>query len=196
MNRHREYFKTMKSELVVASFPKCNRDHSQARPLGAEGPAFIIHLLLRETRVPCDTQELAKVAVEPRTLAPGWDANPGDPPLTLPQERALVPAGCPPTSLLDHRLGSGLYLREARLGREGCPAPLETQGPAWACRNPRANTAWLSAQTLPHRENRKEPVTHGHSQALWTWSRRPWWAEEAPVPRYLPRGAGGTRGGR
>ena len=66
MNKHREYFKTTKSELAVASFPKSNRDHSQARPLGAEGPAFIIHLLLRETRVPCDTQELAKVAVEPR----------------------------------------------------------------------------------------------------------------------------------
>ena len=43
MNRHREYFKTMKSQLVVASFPKCNRDHSQARPLGTEGLAPSSH---------------------------------------------------------------------------------------------------------------------------------------------------------
>ena len=56
------------------------------------------------------------MAVEPRRRDPGsgtqwsrrvlgWDADPGDPPLTLPQERALGPASCPPTSLLNQTQG-------------------------------------------------------------------------------------------
>lgn len=64
----------MKSELVVASFPKCNRDHSQARPLGTEGAGWPLHHTPSPERNqgPRDTkEELAWVAVEPRRRNPG-----------------------------------------------------------------------------------------------------------------------------
>lgn len=168
---------------MLTSFPKCNRDHSQARALGGErqqphhaAPAP------RETRILCDTQELASVGVEARTLALGWDADPGDPLLALavtdlPTGKHTGPSGFWQTTPLDHRTVVALYLQEAQRGPAGCPAPQEAQGPgsAWGAGLLRANT--LPGPLLSHfptEERGSSQRPGGHFQSPWTWSQWPW----------------------
>lgn len=117
--------------------------------------------------------------------------------LAFPRESSPVPPGFPQTTCLGHKKVAGLSLQENKHGPEGRPTALRPEGSqedrtahrkAWPQRTVSTPPGSLQSH-YPKGERRKQPVAGGHNQSLWTRSQR---MEEAPVPKYLPRGAGGT----